>query len=667
MSNPSRQEIIEAIRIAGREGNDGAVRRLSAMLDAPQAQTTWAGEDAASARARNARPSGASLGSMVGAGFNAPPPRKSLPRQLGDSVVNNVAGAVQGLAMLPDAFIEAGAGGLRLLDTAVGVPSEALARAIGNERGAEAMRRDRMANDRALANPVTVGGVIEKIAPTPQDSAGQWARFGSQMIGAMAVPLGPKEAGAMRRVSPPPKAPRVSRNLPDAQDVVAAGKANNVRVMTSDVRPPRTALGKWVQARGEQIPIAGTGGPRAAQQAQRVDAVKGLVTQFGGQAERTLLDDATSAVDDVAANLSRTRGNMLGRLKGQKDAIITSLSRNDDIVPVDRTVSAIDEQIAALTRRGTPAAKQAAETLTQYRAAIQGKTLDQLEAIRADELGNAFKGGNTLADVKAVGEKAIRSIYDPLRAEMGTFIRQRGGEKALNQWAGANEQLASMAGELKSARFRNVLRTEELTPEAVGNLLFSKNRSDVSRLMGNLSKPGQAKARQAILQRAYDGAISTDGLSVERFITNINKLEPSVTGAFKGADLQHIRGLTRLLDATRRASAAGVMPPTGAQNTPVAMLAAAMHFLGTTATVTVGGGAGILARAYESAPVRNALIRAANVKAGTRSEAYLMDRAARALLISMQDDIAKVANDNLTRPMLTPLAADTEEQRQQGQ
>jgi len=654
MSNPSRQDLIEAIRIAGREGNDAAVRKLSAMLDAPHAQTTWAGEDAASARARNSMPAVA--------------PRKSLARQLGDSVVSNVAGAAQGAASLPDAFIQAGAGGLRMLNTAVGVPSEYLAERMGNTRGAEAMRRDRLAQDRALANPVTIGGMIEKVAPTPQDSAGQWARFGSQMIGAMMVPMGPK-------VSPPPNAPRLSpppkpsRVIPNAREVVEAGKANRVRVTTTDIRPPRTATGRAARWLGEKIPFAGTGGTRELQQSQRLDAIKNAVTDFGGSAERTILDDSARPVNEVAANLAKTRGDTLGRLTADKQGIIANLSRNDEIVPVDRTVTAIDEQIAALTRRGTPAAKQAAETLSQYRAGIQGKTLDQLEAIRADELANAFKGGNTLADVKAVGDKALRSIYDPLRAEMGTFIRQRGGDEALSRWASANEQLSAMVGELKSARFRNVLRNEELTPEAVGNLLFSRNPSDVSRLMGNLSKSGQAKAREAILQRAYDGAIGSEGLSAERFIANLDTLTPSIASAFKGRDLQRVQGLGRVLDATRRAATAGHMPTTGAQNTPLLVLGGMLKLLGTTGTAVVGGGYGLLARAYESAPVRDALIRASLVKAGSRSEGIILDRAAKALAGAINGSLPRTAAEApmLTRPMQLPLAADPEDQRQYGQ
>lgn len=593
---------------------------------------------------------------------------KSTLRQLGDSFVNNVAGAAQGFLSLPDAFIEAGAGGMRMLNTAVGVPSEYLANAMGNKRGAEAMRRDRLAQDRALAEPVTFGRLIEKAAPTPQDGNGQWARFGSQMLGAMMLPVGPKATPPTKLPTRSPPKSTPPRVIPDAQEVIATGRKANVPVMTSDVRPPRTAMGEWLRGRAEQIPFAGTGGPRAAQQEARQEAVKGLLTQFGGQTERALLDDGIRPIENIAQNLTKTRGNAIGKLSAQKQGVISRLSQPGDVVPVDRTVSAIDDQIAALTQRGTPAANAAADTLRGYREALQGKTLDQLEAIRQDELANVFKGGNTLADVKAVGEKALRSIYDPLRAEMGTFIRQRGGKESLSAWQKANAQLSDMAGELGSTRLKGVLRTADLTPENVQRMLFSQSRSDVARLMGNLDRNGQAQARSAILQRAFDRAVSPDGgLSVEKFVGNIKALEPSITGAFKGADLDHVRGLTRLLEATRRASEAGVMPKNGAQNTPIAVLAGMLSVLGPTATAVVGGIPGVLARAYESAPVRDALIRAARVKPGTRSEAMIMERAAKALALSMQDDFAKEANDNLTRPLALPSAANPEESRQYGQ
>jgi hypothetical protein len=578
-------------------------------------------------------------------------------QQAGRGIGMGATAIAEGLGQMLDIPMQAGTAIQRGANYAIGKGGGAALDAVGLEGAADWWRRGADISERSLARTPTISGAV--VAANPDvENMDPTARFLSNIAGSMLVPIGPKSVSARA-----PRLPSPRSAATPTSEVVAAGAREGVPVYRTDIRPPRTAMGRGARWLGEKIPFAGTGGMREGQQTKRIDAIQNVLTDFGGNAERTMLDDTAAATNAVASNLATTRGNALGRLTAQKQAVIANLSRNNDIVPVDRTISAIDDQIAALNRRGTPAAQEIAKTLQGYRAALPGKTLDQLEAIRADELSNAFKGGNTLADVKVVGEKALRSIYDPLRAEMGTFIRQRGGEKALNQWAKANENLSSMAGELKSARFKNVLRNEELTPEGVKNLLFSQNRSDVARLMGNLDKRGQAKAREAILQRAYDGSIGTDGLSAERFISNVNRLGPSITEAFKGPDLQRVQGLTRLLDATRRAAEAGRMPATGAQNTPLLVAAGMLQTLGQAGTAVVGGGYGLLARAYESAPVRKELMRLAKVNAGSRSETEIVNRAAVALSLALREQMTKAANTNV--PLRVSAGETPEDQQRQ--
>jgi len=60
-----------------------------------------------------------------------------------------------------------------------------------------------------------------------------------------------------------------SNVLPDAGDVVEAGRREGVPVLTSDVRRPRTWIGNWLQQTGEKLPVVGTGSLRAEQQSAR--------------------------------------------------------------------------------------------------------------------------------------------------------------------------------------------------------------------------------------------------------------------------------------------------------------------------------------------------------------------------------------------------------------
>jgi hypothetical protein len=110
--------------------------------------------------------------------------------------------------------------------------------------------------------------------------------------------------------------------------------------MTSDVVPPRTFASKWLQTIGERIPGAGTGGVRRAQQTERIEAVRNVLREFGA-------DDAARAADDVMKDLATKRGADLAKYTGLKTEVIERLGETG-IVPMTKTVQAIDEQIAKL-------------------------------------------------------------------------------------------------------------------------------------------------------------------------------------------------------------------------------------------------------------------------------------------------------------------------------
>jgi hypothetical protein len=112
-----------------------------------------------------------------------------------------------------------------------------------------------------------------------------------------APPVTPPVAGA--RLAPEPTA----KQLPS--DIESARQAG-ITLMTSDVVPPRTFASKWLQTIGERIPGAGTGGIRQTQQAERIDAVRNVLLDFGA-------DDAARASDDVMKDLATKRGADLAK------------------------------------------------------------------------------------------------------------------------------------------------------------------------------------------------------------------------------------------------------------------------------------------------------------------------------------------------------------------
>lgn len=560
--------------------------------------------------------------------------------QFGTSTQNVLAGLAQGAAGLVDLPMEAATGLQRGVNYAVGHGGGALLDMLGASGAADTLRQSAdSVDDRYLANRQTTSELIEQASPTPEGMGA--SRFAAQLLGGAMVPLGPK---APPRVSAPQAG---AVRLPGAaREVVGAGRQNNVRVMTSDVRPPSTFIGKNLRAVGERIPYAGTGGPRAAQQAERVQAVKDLAREFGA-------DASVDYLDELADDLSKTRGGRLTALKAQKDGVIDSIVNPLQPTDVRRTLEAIDAQVRRLSGIDATEYAPVIDRLTRFGANIAtGKNLRQVEENRK-LLGAMFEDAS-LASLKTEGQKAINAIYNPLREDMGAFIKANGGNAG--KWAKANEQLAGMVGELGDRVFKGVLNDANTTPENVAKLLFSKKPSEVRRLVGNLSPQGRTKAQAAIISRALEKA--GDDVSPDRFVNEIERLSKSVGVVFEGADYARIKGLEKVLQATRQAGVAAAAPPTGAQNMPIIGGYAAGTMMGPGAIPFLGG-LGALARLYESAAVRNMLVGLGKSTPGSKGERQLLERILKAATSQTQIR-GQVANDALTASPARAAAEDQE-------
>lgn len=613
MAGYTRDQIYDAMRQADKAGDAPAVKLLAAQLES-MAPTDTAPEAVVDASGLHEVGPPQSLGDILG--------------QAGGYVGGKLA---RGAMSLSDLMATGGEKVTNAISGGLAGAGDAVLRA-GGFNGAAQSLTDFIGADRHVP---TFGERMDKVIP--QDS-GSGAGLAAEFLGGALVPFGPK--ASPKPISIPAAAPTVGASA--ARETIAAGAQNGVRVMTSDVKPPQTFMSKMVQSMGEKIPLVGTGGTRAAQQAERVQSVKNLVREFGGEDAASMFDDTPGALEDVAKSLTEQRSKELKGLTAAKNSVINGI---EGAVPTPRAIQAIDDQIAHLKGINDEAFEPIIAKLESFKRQISsGKNLSQIEGNRK-LLGDLFADGN-LATIKGEGQKALNAIYGPLREDMGAFIETAGGKGARVRWEKANERLAAMAGELKNAKLRNVLQTGEMTPENVGKLLFSQNRSDVMRLYANLDDFGKGRAQAAILQRAFDKAISAEsGLSVERFLANLKTVGDSIGVTFQGADRARIEGLTRLLDTTRRAATASAAPPTGVQNVP----AVAGYTLGALfgqLAIPVAGAAGLLARAYESAPVRNALLRLGKTPKGTSQEVIAYNRAVSALNAAMAD-YAPALNDNI--------------------
>lgn len=467
----------------------------------------------------------------------------------------------------------------------------------------------------------TGGGAAQTVA---EAGGGPGAQLAAGLAGGV---VGGRAAG-IRTEAPPAAVPAAVR---EAEDV-------GIRVMTTDVLQPTTFAGRWLQRTGEMIPGAGTGGPRAAQQQERIDASVDLLRNYG-VTEASAADN--TIISNVAKDLLARRGENLTKYTGMKTEVIERLSQPNSTVPVAKSVAKIDEEIARLNKISPTQFKPVIDRLITWRddltgtrevtlpngqkqVVVQGQPLATIEVLRK-QIGEAFTDPS-LAAVRSEGEKVLSRIYAPLREDMADYIKANGQRRDFDKWNIANKQLSSMAGELELGAMKAALAKGDTSPEVIRTMLFSAKPSDVKALYRGLSAEGKRNARTAVLQEAFNKVGGNfENLSPDQFKRQLIRLGSPIGVFFSGQDLKAVEGLTRALKLTEQAGRAGVSPPTGVQAVPVVGAAVLTDILGGAGAGIVGGATiGGIARLYESAPVRNILLKLPQVAKGSPQEQELI-------------------------------------------
>lgn len=492
---------------------------------------------------------------------------------------------------------------------------EALTRLVGGDPSANkpvTQGEQRLANIANIVGATAAGGGISPRTPIQSLVTAAGAGTGMQ-VAQEAAPESPIAGllgsvagayagnriaalpGAIQRFAGATRGP-----LPPSQEanIVELGRQRGVDVKTSDVMPPQTKFGKIVQDTGESVPVIGSGG-RVQQQAQRQKAVQDLLDEYGvapGQDFRPV----------VAEELIKKRQSLLTRLTGVKESI---KDRATGVVPVGKAIQQIDDEIAKNSRVLGDQAQGANQLLADFKSVLQGKDLRTLEEARkwlGQQLDDPSRAG-----IKDMLGKSKDAVYGALKSDIETHVAATAGKPAAVAWRKANDSLSAMINEAEKTSLGTVLNKAEMTPEAVKQMISSLNPSDVARLNANLTSQGRAAARSAVIQKAFDSAFRDGKFSEEAFNTALGK-ELKTSGAFfNSAQMAQAEGLRKLLNATSRASKVGLLPETGAKLSIPAAMVGLSNLLGGSTISGLGayGTIGALSRAYESAAVRNYLIR----------------------------------------------------------
>lgn len=390
---------------------------------------------------------------------------------------------------------------------------------------------------------------------------------------------------------------------PEDVELIRRAEEQNIPLMTTDVVQPETLAGKLAQSTGEVIPVAGTGGKRAAQQAAREQLAERFITEY------------TPKYDEVVAGLKNQRNRVKKAAGDRLEKIKLDVSEFGDIGTAN-TVAAIDDEIARLTRKGMVPDDETVKVLTQYKEAIgEGQDFSNLRDLRTD-FRERVKGDRPVMPTRS--EAAINKIYRGMTKDLDDAVKNNLGPDELARYKKADAIFAQEAKKVKDTKIGNILKKGDITPENASQMLFSKKPSEIKVLYQSLDNDGRKAARSTVIAKAIeDAGKRVNGLTPNTLASELGKYQTQYNIMFKGRDKQEIEGLIELLNATRRAQDAKVATPTGQMLLGTTGGYAA--FTDLTGTLMSGGSIGAFARAYESPLVRDALIRVRNSPKGSKA------------------------------------------------
>lgn len=415
---------------------------------------------------------------------------------------------------------------------------------------------------------------------------------------------------------------------PAQQKLLDAAAREQVPIATSDALPPDTFLGKHAQAVTERIPLAGTGGMRAAQQEARQGAVARIADEYGAPSYEAIV----SSIKGKVGSIKRAAGAVIDKTGQKLDAV--------GAVTPTKSVAAIDNAIAKLENPNvfSEGAKGQIERLRELKDVLSNgqqtfTTLRQSRTAVKDMLDGVDPSGRS--QLPTFTKKLVGDVYGAMKSDMDDFARANLTAKESEKLARANAVYGNEAQLLRQSRLKNVLDKGDVTPEVVRNMIYSNKLSENKILYDSLSQSGRTQVKAALISDAAEKATTGDFINPNKFGSELAKHDKKLDVFFKGEERERIQGLMRVLQVTRRAQDAAVAPTTtGATLLPYALGGAVT----VNPAVTIAGAitAGRLARLYESEPVRNALLKIANTPRGSSEEAKYLRAIAAAVTASNQ-------------------------------
>ena len=454
-----------------------------------------------------------------------------------------------------------------------------------------------------LAGPI--GGAIGEAVPT-----------------AVSELLGLKLARTGRRVAG-------STPDPEAQAILQAGERADVPVLTTDLRPPDTFAGKFLQQTSEKLGPVGSGSARQTQQLARENAVVGLADEFGVELD-------SSFGDVIVKSIGRKSARTLEEAGAERLQAVSTLDTFGE-VPLTNTIQVVSDQLAAQARLGARADTGLVKSLEDTLSALRGGDFSLLKDIRSEVISDLRAIGRG-EDTRALG--AVQDLKSAIDKDMVSFARANDPNSA-RLWLRSNRAFAEELTNIKDTELKRILSRGDATPEVVIPVLKGGKVSELNRLNNSMGAKGQAAARSAIIQDALqESGYFSDNINPDRLANALLKpnRQKAIGVFFSAEDKAQLDGFIKLLNSTRRAQQAAAAPATGIQTIP--LISGSLLTLGLTAnpfmTLTAVGTLAGFAKAYESGPVRSLLLRLDRAEPGSALETSLLEAATPLVLEGLQ-------------------------------
>jgi hypothetical protein len=421
--------------------------------------------------------------------------------------------------------------------------------------------------------------------------------------------------------------------LPEkTQSAVDYAAKNDLILPTSDALPPTTAIGRHAQSAAEKIPFTGTGPMRAAQQEQRVAQIKKLSDEYGLPSD-----------EEIVRSVSRKSDRIKKAAGDRYETIISQMGQT----PIDltQTMKVIDDSIAQYSRGGALKNEKVLASLQKVKDDLSSGEQD-LQLIRQNRtlFREIIKG-----DDSALAESAKRindKVYQAITNDMTNGVAKQLGPDTARKMREADAIYAEEFNTIKKTKLKSILEKGDIKPETATKMLFSNDKSEFKNLYSSLDMTGRQNARAAIVNRMFEKFDTTD--SPEKFLSEANRLKPQIGEFFKGDERKQLDGLINYLDASRQATKASTITPTGIQNLQVTAPVAAVgdfQLTGGVGLATVGTLGG-LARVYESKPVRSILVRMSSTPKNSPEFKRLSNELSGILAAYAQSEAEKDAGNN---------------------